>query len=127
MAKKRQGRPDQPRSENFTEHTKGDTRDIVGDAIGMSGVTYERAKTVVQRADEGDPVAVEALAEMDDTGKVSPARTGGYRVIKLVDLATRHQSAAVMDRMVTPRAASGGRGNPPRPRGSRTRDAPLIC
>lgn len=51
-----------------------DTREIVGTAIGMSsGTSYERAKVVVQRADAGDPVAVEALAEMDESGMVTPA------------------------------------------------------
>lgn len=46
---------------------KGDTREKVGGAVGMSGRTYEKAKTVV---DSGDQAAVE---EMDRTGKVEPA------------------------------------------------------
>lgn len=59
-------------SENFTE-VKGDTRDIVGDAIGMSGPTYQRAKAVVTAA-EDDPETFGPIAdEMDRTGKVLPA------------------------------------------------------
>lgn len=41
----------------------GATRDIVGEAVGMSGVTYQRAKTVVNR---GVPELVEAM----DKGEV---------------------------------------------------------
>jgi ParB family chromosome partitioning protein len=43
------------------------TRDKVGQAVGMSGKTYEKAKAVVESGDE------EAIAEMDATGKVDPA------------------------------------------------------
>lgn len=66
-------------SENFTEGRKGDTRDIVGGAVGWSGVTYQRARAVVEASeDESLPgeariVAAEAVEEMDRTGKVTPA------------------------------------------------------
>lgn len=57
----------------------GKTYDIVGDALGVSGATYKRAKAVVGAAeDESLPeevreVAQSALAEMNETGKVTPA------------------------------------------------------
>lgn len=66
-AKERQGRASQPRSEKISERTKGNTRDIVGAAVGMSGATYERARAVVKSGDES------VIAEMDRTGKVTPA------------------------------------------------------
>lgn len=65
--------------ENFTPLAKGATRDIVGSAVGMSGVTYQRAKAVVEASEnpelseEDRAVAVEAREEMDRTGKVTPA------------------------------------------------------
>jgi hypothetical protein len=39
----------------------------------MSGITYQRAKKVVEMAETGDPVAVEAQLEMDRTGNVRGA------------------------------------------------------
>lgn len=50
-----------------------EVRDIAAKGAGMSGFTYQRAKAVVQAAEAGDPVAQEALDEMDRTGKVLPA------------------------------------------------------
>ncbi len=35
-----------PTSETFSEVPLGQTRDIVGAAVGMSGVTYQRAKAL---------------------------------------------------------------------------------
>lgn len=72
------GKANLPTSEEkFPPLTKGDRTgkvyDLVGEAVGMSGPTYKRAKAVVRAAGEGDPVAVDALAEMDRTGKVTPA------------------------------------------------------
>lgn len=54
----------------------GKTRNIVGSAIGMSGATYQRAKLVVEAAEDdgAEPsvrqVALRAQAEMDKTGTV---------------------------------------------------------
>lgn len=62
--------PGQPKPENLR---LGDTRDVVGQALGWSGFTYDRAKRVIEAADDGDEVAQEALVEMDRTGKVMPA------------------------------------------------------
>lgn len=69
---------------------KGDTRDKVGPAVGMSGRNYSKAKKVVVEAEAGNPVAVEALEEMDQTGRVEgpyrkvvgkpvPSRNGGTK------------------------------------------------
>lgn len=55
-AKKRQGRPGVARSVTVTEH--GNARDIVADAVGMSGPTYDRAKRAVRL---GIPEVVEAM------------------------------------------------------------------
>jgi ParB-like chromosome segregation protein Spo0J len=58
---------------------KGKTYDIVGSALGVSGATYKRAKAVVNAAEDTDApeevreVAQAALAEMNETGKVTPA------------------------------------------------------
>lgn len=67
-------------SENFTAPiARGETREIVGGAVGMSGPTYQRAKAVVEASeDESLPSqirneAIEARKEMDQTGKVTPA------------------------------------------------------
>jgi ParB-like chromosome segregation protein Spo0J len=56
----------------------GYTRNIVSDAVGMSGATYQRAKHVVETAAKHtDPVvrkvAQHAQDEMDATGRVGPA------------------------------------------------------
>lgn len=65
-------------SENFTE-VKGNTRDIVASALGVSGPTFDRAKAVV-KASEDETLSEEVRAkvqeikeEMDETGKVAPA------------------------------------------------------
>jgi N6-adenosine-specific RNA methylase IME4 len=60
-------------SGKLPEAVKGDTRDKVGAALGMSGRTYEKAKAVVEAAQE-DPDGYGDLAEeMDQTGKVDAA------------------------------------------------------
>lgn len=72
-------RTDLSTSENFSEVERGDTRDLVGAAVGMSGVTYQRAKAVVTAAEdetlapEVRAEAIKAADEMDRTGRVSPA------------------------------------------------------
>lgn len=89
-ASQRQGtRTDLQHSGNFPE-SSGDTRDKVGPAVGMSGRNYSKAKKVVAEAEAGNPVAVEALEEMDQTGRVEgpyrkvvgkpvPSRNGGTK------------------------------------------------
>lgn len=67
-----------PDRETFPDGDSRDDRtgkvyDLVGEAVGMSGPTYKRAKAVVAAAEEGIAEAVEARDEMDQTGKVAPA------------------------------------------------------
>lgn len=50
----------------------GKTRDAVGDAVGMSGKTYEKAKAVVKAAKE-NPELKPVVTEMDATGNVDRA------------------------------------------------------
>lgn len=69
----RGGRGGEEVAENVTATSRVDVRDVVGGAVGMSGPTYQRAKAVVVAAELGDPVAEDALAQMDSTGKVTPA------------------------------------------------------
>lgn len=76
-AKERQGtRTDiEEHSGKLPESSKGDTRDKVAAAVGMSGKTYEKAKAVVEAAAKpGAPTEVkQAKEQMDRTGKVDPA------------------------------------------------------
>lgn len=74
MAGPSHGQGHKSASVNFTEPAvTGSTRDIVGNAVGMSGPTYNRAKAVVEAA-ESDPETFGAIAEeMDRTGKIHPA------------------------------------------------------
>jgi ParB family chromosome partitioning protein len=61
-----------PEPETLPED-KGQTRDKVAAAVGMSGKTYEKAKAVVKAAEE-DPERYGHLVEqMDQSGKVDPA------------------------------------------------------
>lgn len=69
-------------SETVTElAARPPVRDLVGAQVGMSGVTYQRARAVVQAADdETQPpevreIARQAVEQMDRTGKVA----GAYR------------------------------------------------
>lgn len=63
---------------NFPPPDAGKTRDKVGEAVGVSGKTYEKARAVVEAA-EADPEAFEEVVrEMDRTGKIDPA----YRRVK---------------------------------------------
>ncbi len=47
-ARERQGEQTDKHSGNFPESTKGDTRDKVGKAVGVSGKTPEKAELVVK-------------------------------------------------------------------------------
>ena len=52
---------------------RGKTRDKVGEAVGMSGRSYDKVKAVVAAA-EADPERFgPVVEEMDETGKVEPA------------------------------------------------------
>jgi len=52
---------------------KGDTRDKVAEAVGMSGRTYEKAKVVVEAAEKEPEKHAETVKEMDQTGNVDAA------------------------------------------------------
>lgn len=60
-------------SVKFTGPEKGNVRDKVGEAVGMSGVTYQRAKAVVTRAAENPKKYGDLVESMDKSGKVMPA------------------------------------------------------
>jgi ParB family chromosome partitioning protein len=66
-----------PASGNLPEPDKGQTRDQVGEAVGMSGRTYEQARFVVGAAKK-DPALRPVVEEMDRTGNVH----GAYRRVK---------------------------------------------
>jgi hypothetical protein len=77
---RRAGGLKQNRSEESAERSgKGDTRDKVAAAVGLSHDTLSKARQVVEAAeDEGLPVEVrtvakQAVEEMDRTGKVAGA------------------------------------------------------
>lgn len=70
---------------------KGDSRDIVGKAVGMSGGTFYRAREVVQAARE-EPERFEPIKEeMDRTGNV----TAAYRRMNEVRAEPPQQPAAL--------------------------------
>ncbi len=65
-------------SGKLPDPSKGQTRDKVAEAVGMSGRTYEKAKAVVEAAEE-DPESFGPIQEeMDQTGNVD----GAYRKAK---------------------------------------------
>jgi ParB family chromosome partitioning protein len=55
------------------EGPKGQTRDKVAEAVGLSGKTYEKAKAVVAAAEQSPAEFGPVAEEMDRTGKVDPA------------------------------------------------------
>jgi ParB family chromosome partitioning protein len=77
-AKRRQqegGRSGGKASGNLPEASKGDTRDKVAAAVGMSGRTYEKAKAVAEAAGAEPDKYGRLLEAMDRTGRVD----GVYR------------------------------------------------
>ncbi len=73
---------------NFPDVSRGDRRDRVAKAVGVSAPTLKKAQAVV-RAAEADPVTFGPVQEeMDATGKVDPA----FR--KVVELKAEHAEAA---------------------------------
>jgi len=62
----------------FPQAVTGKTRDKVGAAVGMSGKTYEKAKAVVEAAEEEPGKYTELVEKMDKTGKVE----GAYRTLR---------------------------------------------
>lgn len=84
------GRPSE-KSRQITGITRGETRDKVAAAVGMSGRTLEKAAAVV-RAAEADPDLGSIAAEMDSTGNVERAyqkvqkATGGTAEFPMTDV-----------------------------------------
>jgi hypothetical protein len=71
---KSQGDP----SGKFPEGCKGQTRDRVAAALGVSGRTYEKAAQIVEAADKEPERFGHLVKEMDRTGKVD----GPYRTLR---------------------------------------------
>lgn len=65
---------------NFPQPVKGKTRDKVAAYVGMSGRTLEKARKVVEAAEESPERFGPLAEEMDRTGKVEPA----YRALRVV-------------------------------------------
>lgn len=60
------------------------TRDLVGQAVGMSGKNYEKAKAVIAAA-RSNPALLPAVEEMNSTGNVSKA----FRAVKRAEVVKR--------------------------------------
>jgi hypothetical protein len=76
------GRPKdgQQRAGKLPDHSKGNTRDKLAAAVGVSGRTLDKARAVVEAA-ERNPKRYETLVdEMDRTGNVSAAFAGLQRL-----------------------------------------------
>lgn len=75
LARERQGRPGQARSETVSERSPmalGESRERVAAAVGMSFTTLQRAEEVVEAANAG-LIPQSVVEEMDETGVVAPA------------------------------------------------------
>ncbi|MBX3436008.1 MAG: hypothetical protein KF861_00735 [Planctomycetaceae bacterium] len=65
---------------NFPSPGKGKTSDIVGDALGVSGKTYEKAKAIAETAI--DPLKAMVDTEQSGVLEVNPGgRSGGRKRI----------------------------------------------
>lgn len=74
LVKTPEGRPPKETSENYASLPQGRTYDKVGEYVGMSGRTYEKAKAVVEAA-EADPETFGDLPQrMDNENVDSPYR-----------------------------------------------------
>lgn len=73
-----------PPSGKFPDGQTGNTRDKVGEALGVSGKTYEKIKAVVAAAESPDASeeVVEAARIMEETGAVDPS----YKVVQAAEL-----------------------------------------
>jgi hypothetical protein len=79
-------------SEKIPEGSKGDTRDIVGAAVGMSGATYSAAKRVVTAAEDDPEIFGPIKEEMDRTGKVQPADDKVRQLRQLREATVSHKT-----------------------------------
>jgi len=84
-AQRKGGRPPKTAGQKPTVTADTRTRDAVGDAVGMSGKVYEKAKQVVEQA-EADPEAFgegPGGAGIGTTGERSPPRRKSGSVTQL--------------------------------------------
>lgn len=88
------GRPTEEIKENFLNLEGGQTRDKVGQAVGLSGRTYEKAKAVVEAA-EAEPARFGDLVQKMDTGEVSIHRAHAFIQNSRVIEATNERIATV--------------------------------
>lgn len=70
----------------------GDSRDIVADKVGMSGRTFDKARTIWDKAKEGDDQARKLIREID-TGKKA-VHTAFKEIKKEGDLQARREELA---------------------------------
>jgi ParB-like chromosome segregation protein Spo0J len=87
---------EQPRAGNFPEREKGETRDRVGEAVGWSGKTYQKAAAVAEAAEEDPETFGELAQKMNTTGKVD----GAYREVKQIkrQIEVKEKAAEVAQR-----------------------------
>lgn len=72
-AKERQGTRTDKHPGKLPEGSRGDTRDRVAPAVGMSPRTYEKAKRVVEAAKENPEMFADLPKRMDESGNVDKA------------------------------------------------------
>ena len=89
---KRQGQRTDLLPATFPEVRRGDTRDIVADKVGMSGRTFDKARTIWEKAKEGDDQAGKLVREID-AGKTA-VHTAFKEIKKDEDLQTRREELA---------------------------------
>jgi hypothetical protein len=78
QARKGEGKVGTAGGGNFPPPGKGKTADKVGEAVGMSGKTYTKAKAVVEAAEEEPEKFGDLPGQMDAAGKVD----GAYQEMK---------------------------------------------
>lgn len=94
-----------------------DTREVVAPAVGMSTATYSRAKQLVTAAEQGDEIAAEQVAEMDRTGKVTPAYEAwkGERVNRGEAAPTRRDTFGLAPKTTVKKNVKNHKGRAPIP------------
>lgn len=116
-ARERQAHGETAPGRNASGHATGsveprETREVVGDALGVSGTTYQRLKHIGQRASEGDEDAT-AILEAIDRGDESIG--GGHRklrqadIVKAPDVEPKRLSSTDRASQIAELAASGHR------------------
>lgn len=117
-AKERQGTRTDLQHPDHVSRKLTTARDAVGAALGVSGATYERAKSVVAALEHPDEAvreaAAEAVAEMDASGQVHPAyeKVRAARTGKAIeDLREQRRRSERQMEGVDARAVRGNRRN----------------